>query len=175
MTEDKVDQLEVLQPSTAPVTYEIGGNTYVQKPLSFFGKIELFSVLGNALEKALTDVSLGDILDVPDVAGKNAQDLSDADAFIKAIAKIAQYAPDFLKEIYAIALSIPRDEREEFNQVVEDISDDDGFKILEVFVDQNWKALMDFFSGRLMPLISKIQGSGSTSSKPSKRSRANTK
>lgn len=170
MTE--VDNLEALQPKVQTVTYEVGEWTFSQKPLTFFGKMELFSVLGAALEKALTDVSLTEILDVPLSTNTTVGDFSDTDSFLKAIATLAQYAPDFLKDVYLITLNVPRDQRLAAGEALEnELTDDQGFQILEVFVDQNWKVMVDFFSERISPLLQKITAaSKSAPSKPSKRS-----
>lgn len=174
MTE--VDSLEVLQPTAQTKTYEVSGYILEQKPLTFFGKMEFFSVLGGALEKALSDVSLGEILDVPLEGGINASNFSDTDAFLKAIATLVQYAPEFLKETFLIALAVPRDQREAVSEAFDELTDDQGAEILETFIDQNWQAMLDFFNARISPLLDKVMGNTQklAPSKPSKRSRAST-
>lgn len=169
MTE--VDNLEVLQPTAQTKTYEVAGRTFTQRPLTFFGKMEFFSVLGGALEKALTDVSLSEILDVPLAGGLSADNFSDTDAFLKAIATLVQFAPDLLKDTFLVALAVPRDAREEASKWLDELTDDQGVEILETFIDQNWQAMLDFFNVRIKPLLSKVTTGTSVSppSKPSKR------
>lgn len=171
-----------LVPNGQVVAYRLGNDDlgyyeFRQRPLSFFGKIELFGVLGSAVEKAIKNggVSISEFLgDGPATLDR----VSEADSFIAAIARLAQEAPDFLSDLYVIALSVPKGEREFVKAVMElhaddgGLSDEDGMKILNTFIDQNWEALRDFFALQLMPLVTKLMNSQpdqeSESSKPSK-------
>lgn len=173
-----VDELEILQSSVKEYSEDINGEIFIQKPLSFFGKIELFSVLANAIEKALSEGAfvselLGDGLDLANT------NLGEADVLVKGIAKIMKYAPETLQEIFAISFRIKRNEKEWFFEVIEDIDDEQAMRILNQFIDQNWDAIMDFSKEQVMPLIQnvsgKLQPSESTPSKPSRASRARTK
>lgn len=152
---------------------------YVQKPLSFFGKIELFSILGSAVEKALSSggTSLGELLsDAP------SGEFGDADQFILTISKLAQYAPEFLQDVYVISLGVPSGEREYVKSVMVlqeeagGLTDDQGIQILETFVEQNWSVMVDFFTKRVLPLVNQFTNSApeSPSSKPSKVTRPRT-
>jgi hypothetical protein len=168
------DTVEVLEPSAPNYEEEIGGVTYTQKPLSFFGKIEFFSVLADGIERALSEgISLGELLDeIPD-ANTNPGDLREADVFIKALAKVLKVAPDLLTSIYAISLGVKRNARSEFFEALEDIEDEQAVRILNHFIDQNWDAVMDFFSKQVNPLIQNVSEklqSESTPLKPSKAS-----
>jgi hypothetical protein len=161
------DALEVLEPDVTEREVDLGeGYVYTQKPLSFFGKIELFSVTGKAVDKALSDgASIGDILgDVPDINNPLSTSTSEADVFISAVVKIAEHAPELLKDLYCVILAVPRGERERAKELFENLSDDEGIKILEVFVDQNWEVLTNFFKEKILPLSNKIgakvRGSG---------------
>lgn len=180
MSATEVDTLEILDSKVKNYEEEIGGLIYVQEPLSFFGKIELFSVLANAIEKALADGAIvSELLGELPSAGAISGDLSDSDVLIRAVAKITKYAPETLKEIYAISFKVGRSERELFFIDVESVSDEQGMRILNQFIDQNWDAIMDFFKEQVKPLIAnvsgKLQPSNSTSSKSSKPSRQRTK
>src|SRR3972149_4008657 len=96
-----VNELEILEPSVKTILISIGKDEsefiYQQKPLSFFGKMELFSLLGDAVNKALQEgeLSIAEIFEIPEEVGlsSSATDLKEADVFIKAIAKIVQYVP----------------------------------------------------------------------------------
>lgn len=174
------EEMEVLETSVPNYEEEIGGYVYIQKPLTFFGKVEFFSVLAEAIERALSEgITLGEILDdIPDSTTLSSGSFREADVFIKALAKILRVAPDLLTDIFAISLGVKRNARREFVEALEDISDEQAVRILDHFIDQNWDAVMDFFKERVTPLIAnvseKLQPSESTSSKPSKVSRQRT-
>lgn len=133
--------------------------TYEQKPLSFFGKIEFFSVMGKAVERVLSDGgSIADILDVKDTSPNvlNSQ-TNEADTFVKAVSKLIQFAPEILQDLYCVILAVPRNEREYVKiRLEEDLDDEQGFAILELFVDQNWEVMASFFKKRILPLYEKI-------------------
>lgn len=126
---------------------------YVQRPLSYFGKIEVFGLLGATVDKAMKDgVSVDSVIQIGDVfAGQS----SSIDSFIGGIARLAMYAPDLLMELYCIALAVPRGEREWVKSVWErpttegGLSDEDGLEVLQIFVEQNGEALRDFFTQKL--------------------------
>lgn len=179
--EPEVSVVDQLVPKGQNVTYQFGLENHLeftQRPLSYFGKIELISVLGNVLDKALAEggMSISDLLE--DVPVNDPGALSEADQFIKSIARIVSFAPDFLKELYVIALNVPRGDRDYVKSVMElpedegGLSDDQGIQILETFVDQNWEVLLDFFRNRIVPLVSRVMNrtvdQESLSSKPSK-------
>lgn len=173
------DDAEAIVPTSNFVYYSFGGDEiplkYVQKPLSFFGKIELFGLLGQTVDKALSGgLTVADVLDeIPENGADNSED------FIRTIAKLVTYAPDFLLDLYVIALGVPKGDRQYVKTVFElqedegGLSDDQGIQILETFVDQNWKLLVDFFTERIVPMFNKMttQVQKSASSKPSKTTR----
>lgn len=187
-TEEKVevvDEVEVLEPAAPSYNFTFGKDddrvTYVQRPLSFFGKMELFSVLGAAVDQAMAagDLSLNDIFNIPTA---DVSDLKEADLFIGAVAKVVQHVPELLKDIYCISLAVPRHEREYVKELMEapvdegGLSDDDGIRLLNNFVDQNWDAMLDFFSAKMLPLLGKILGGQELpSSKPSKATQRRTR
>lgn len=176
-----VDVIEEIVPKAQFAHYQFGIDNhlkYTQRPLSFFGKIEIFGILGSAIEKALSDggLSLGEILqDVPD----KKSEFAEADQFIKSLAKIAQFAPEFLKDLYVISLGVPAGERDYVKSIMElpedqgGLSDEQGIQILETFIAQNWDVLLDFFTKKILPLFNQLSKSdqASPSSKPSKATR----
>lgn len=180
----EVSPLEELVPSQQAVEVKFGIDdhlVYTQRPLSFFGKMELFAVLGGAIDKALSKggVNIEELLD--DIPSGDIDDFKEAELFLKNIAKIVQFVPDALKDLYMVALAVPREEREYVISVMErpeiegGLSDEQGIAILEVFVDQNWDVLLDFFKKKIIPLISKLMESqGSQQSKPLKATRRRT-
>lgn len=175
MTTTEVDVIEVLEPAAENFEVSIAGVTYVQTPLTFFRKIELFSVLADAVDKALSEGALiSELLDeIPD----STTNLKEADVFVKAIVKVVKYAPDLLSDIFAISLNVPQNSRRSFKEDLETIDDDTAMGILNHFIDQNWDAMMDFFSKQVSPLIAKVSEkvqSPSTSSTPLKGSRRRT-
>lgn len=128
--------------------------TYTQRPLSYFGKIEVFGVLGGTIDRAMKEgMSVDSILEIGDAFSGNANNL---DGFIGSMARLAMYAPELIMDIYCVALAIPRGERDWVKSVwerpVEDggLSDDDGLEVLEVFIAQNAEALRSFFGQKMV-------------------------
>lgn len=159
--EKKKDETEILEPNYA-VRYQVIGkgehlHTYAQRPLSFFGKMELFSLLGATLNEA---VSKGDF-SITEFMQEN-QEIRDSEVFIRIVARLIEFAPDFLKDLYSIALAIPKGEREYVKALMElpedegGLSDNDGVEILDVFVEQNWDAMTDFFVQKILPFSQKV-------------------
>lgn len=155
---------EILETLAATeVYYEIGAGddriVLVQKPLSFFGKIEFFSVVGKAVQKILIDGgSLSELLDTPDFdpTVPLASSVSDADVFVKALSRIVEAAPELLKDLYLVILAVPKGQRDYYALRLEELTDEQGMQILDVFVDQNWEVLTSFFTEKMLPLYNKI-------------------
>ena len=182
MSEVETDVMEVLEPSVPDYEEEIGGHTFIQRPLSFFGKIELFSVMAEAMEKALAEgFSLGELLDeLPSSASSlNAKEISETDVLVKSLANVIKVAPELLEDIFAISFRIKRSQREEFKELIEEVSDEQALRILNNFINQNWDAIRDFFSKqgalKVVENVSKRLQSESTLSTPSKPSQPRTK
>ena len=174
---ETIDVVETLEPSSPNYEIVIGDRTFTQKSLSFFGKIELFSVLADTIEKALSEgATLGELLEeLPtDTQNVKASDLAETDVLVRVIAKLVKFAPEILEDVFCISLNVKRGEREEVKELLrEELSDDEAMTILNQFINQNWDAIMDFFSKQVSPLIQNVSEkmqSRSTSSKPSKAS-----
>lgn len=160
-TTEAPDVLEVL--ADQEVYYELGEGenrlVLVQKPLTFFGKIEFFSVVGKAVQKILIDGgSLSEILDTPDYDPTKPiqSQVTDADVFVKALSKIIESAPELLSDLYLVILNVPKNQREYYALRLEELSDDQGMQILDVFIDQNWEVMVSFFTEKMLPLFKKI-------------------
>jgi hypothetical protein len=159
--EESDEILDTLAP--AEIYYEIGEGdekiVFVQKPLTFFGKIEFFSVVGKAVQKILIDGgSLSELLDTPefDPTVPLASSVTDADVFVKALSKIVEAAPELLKDLYLVILAVPKGQRDYYALRLEELTDEQGMQILDVFVDQNWEVLTSFFTEKMLPLYNKI-------------------
>jgi hypothetical protein len=165
-TEQKAedDVLDTLVPKADPKVWEVGpqghAREYVQKPLSFIGKMQWFALVGDVLDKAMSGpngISLNSLFDTPQ--GRDGQltvdDFRDADLFVHAVGKLLAVAPDFLVKSYAIWLNVPDYEREivaAMMKLPEDeggLNDDDGMEMIEVFIDQNFEALRRFFGEKI--------------------------
>jgi ribonuclease BN (tRNA processing enzyme) len=150
-------------------------NEYIQKPLSFVGKIQFLSYVGEVLDKAMSGqnaLQLNSLFDVP-VRGEvlSAADFADAQTFVQAIGKLLIYAPDFLSKSYCIWLRVPEYERDwAIAAMEESLDDEEGLDIIETFIDQNWETLQGFFSEKLPSLSKRLQAryqsSQSEQSKP---------
>ena len=182
MTETSVeDPIDVLEPKAQnyAVVLKDGNDevTLIQKPLTFFGKMEFFSVLGGAVDRAMNEgLSLTDLFDVPEDR-TTVDSFKEADLFVKAVLKLVKDAPELLLDLYTVILSVPRGQREYVQSLLENIDDEQGIAILERFIDQNWEVMADFFTKKIAPLTSKISDKfqGSVSSKPSKATRQTTR
>jgi len=181
-TKDKVvegpsaeEQLETIAPSVAERTVYLGVEpevlTFVQKPLSFFGKLEFFSVMGKALDKAMSGdegLSLSQLFEVPERSADGSlrpNDFKEADVFVKGLTKIAEQAPEVLLDLYCVILAVPRGSRDYVKDLMQEsseeggLSDDDGFGILETFLAQNWEVMNGFFRDRIPALMETVRSS----------------
>jgi len=162
--EPKVEETDVLEIlAEKEVYYEIGEGddkiVLVQKPLTFFGKIEFFSVVGKAVQKILIDGgSLSEILNTPeyDPNVPIQSQVTDADVFVNALSKIVESAPELLSDLYLVILNVPKGQRDYYALRLQELSDDQGMQILDVFIDQNWEVMVSFFNEKMLPLFNKI-------------------
>jgi len=136
--------------------------TYRQRPLSYMGKLELVGLLGRMMVKARQEgVSFDDVFDVIENTGETS---SDVDRVLGVAGHLLTYAPELIRELYALALGVPRDERQLFFDLLDlhpdegGLSDDEGFAVLETFVAQNMDVLKTFFVERIQPMIERVRG-----------------
>ncbi len=187
--ENKLDQqLDQIEPKSAARIQILGlekeEREYVQRPLSYFGKLEMFGVLGTAIDRALTEgLRFTDVIGT--IPGMSSGGGVTVEGFMQAVGKLASYAPDLLLDLYTIWLGVPREERWEARRLMTlpesegGLSDDDGIEIIETFLDQNAEVLKDFFNQRLKPLIERAKSrfglEEQQSLKPSSPTRGRTK
>ncbi len=136
---------------------------YVQYELSVVGRIQWFALVGEFLDKAMSGdnaIHLGSVLSPPTSGGRDIsqlkiQDFKDADVFVQAIGKLLIDAPDFLTKSICIWLSVPDYEWDVVAELMKQsptlggLSDDTFEGIVNLFIDQNFKLMKDFFRERV--------------------------
>jgi hypothetical protein len=169
--EEQEDVLDVLVPKAEPRTWSFGPEnmqrTYIQKPMSFIGRIQWFALVGEVLDKAMSGpngMSVNNLFSAPQPGRQlTMEDFRDADTFIQAVGKLMAVAPDFLVKSYCIWLNVPDYDREivaGLMKLPEDeggLTQEQGIEIIEVFIDQNYEALRRFFREDLPSLQRRIQ------------------
>jgi hypothetical protein len=135
--------------------------------MSFVGKMQWFALVGGVMDKALggaNGVSVNELLSTPGERGQfTASDLRDADTFVRALGKLMTFAPDFLLDSYCIWLGVPEHQRTLVKQIMGmpeeegGLTDDQGLEIIEVFIDQNFDALADFFGDKIGALRKRVE------------------
>jgi hypothetical protein len=155
---------------------------FTQKGLSWFGKIELYGLLAQAVKVVMegeNPLGIGQTLDfvqnprqmVSDlmgglpgadtIPGEEEQDEADleleAGKVIVAFSQVVTLAPELLAQAYCIALAIPKTHR---NWAIEwafpNMDDETGKDILHTFIDQNWGVMEDFFAHELQKIMKRI-------------------
>lgn len=164
--------LEVLAPKTGAKKWAIGSETmtreYVQRELSVVGKVQWFSLVGEALDDMLSGdnrLSLNSLLTPPEIKPGQPvmQQFADADTFVHAVGKLLSLSPEFMTKSICIWLNVPDYEWDLVEQLMkmspEDggLSDDDFEEIVAVFLDQNYVAIERFFTERFPRLRNRLQ------------------
>jgi hypothetical protein len=190
-TEDPEGEIEELEDRSMPierVLWAINNSgervekTYTQQGLMWFGKLELYGLLGQAVRVVLEGdnaIGVGNLLDfgrdprrmIGDLMGNmpgadDAPDLMDTDGpdvdveagkILAAFAEVVAQAPQLLSHAYCIALAIPKTHR---NWAIEwafpNMDDEMGKDILHTFIDQNWGVMEDFFAKELPKIVKRI-------------------
>jgi hypothetical protein len=165
-TDEDRDDLEALRPRMDVETWTIGKDdyerTYTQKPLSFFGKMEFFRLVGGVVDAALeagtsVDAMLGGVTSGPRGSKLSADDFRQADQFVLVAAKLTEHAPDFLLDSFCIWLRVPEEDRYWVKQVMkEELNDEIALGIIETFVDQNVEEIEDFFTKQLPGVAKRV-------------------
>lgn len=153
--EEMKEEIETIEPRTAPRVWHFADGdiaaTYEQLPLSFFRKVEFFSLVGDTIDSLSDD---GKPLNVNELFGTDAN----LDNLIAVVSRVASRAPEALQEMYCIFLNVPRRERVWAKAYMEaKLTDEEGMEILEVFIDQNADDLRSFFDQKGRHLLTKIQ------------------
>jgi hypothetical protein len=164
--EPEEDVLEVIMPSAEPRTQQILTDKgevaaeYVQKPLSYFRKMQFFKLLARGLKAAIDEggaEALGDVFGGASPQDRMMQlgqaDFDDAGSFMRFVMNVVEQSEDLLEEAYVIWLAVPPGQRSWAKAAmrgdiegVEPLSDEDGWAIVKTFVVQNWGAMRAFFT-----------------------------
>lgn len=164
VVEEQVDLLDKVEPDASHKQWTIGvgehAHTYTQKPLSYFAKMEFYALLADAIDKAVEDdqsLSLTGMMKSGELSFDN------PDAFLRVMVKLVRFVPDLFEEAYCIFLAVPRGDRYMVKEMMRapvdegGIADDDGLMIVQTFIDQNLKAIEEFFTGRLPKLARRVK------------------
>lgn len=165
------DVVDILRPKAENKLWAFGPNgefEFIQRPLSFIGKMQWFSLVGSVLDKSMggeNALSMNSLLSAPQgrEGSLTMNDFRDADTFVHAISKLLVEAPDFLIKSYAIWLGVPSHQRPLVEEVLSQppelggLTDEQGVEMIEVFIDQNYEALDRFFRDRIGQLGKRIQ------------------
>jgi hypothetical protein len=169
--EEPEDVVDVLRPKAAPKQWTFGPEdmplVFIQRPLSFIQKMQWFSLVGGVLDKAMSGdnpVSVNELLTNPAAGrrGMTLEDFRDADTFVRAIGKLVVHAPKFVTDSYCIWLGVPEHQTKIVSEVMAypaeegGLTDDQGLEIIEVFIDQNYDALADFFGDKIGALQRRV-------------------
>lgn len=188
---DPEGELEELEDRSLPIQRELWAintrgerkeMTYTQQGMMWFGKLELYGILGQAVKVVLEgDNPLGidsimgmaknprqminDMIgslpgaeDAPDRVDRDSEEMEvEAGKILSAFAQIASMAPELIAQAYCIALAVPKSHR---NWAIEwafpNMDDEMGKDILHTFIDQNWGVMEDFFAHELPKIIKRI-------------------
>lgn len=162
--EEQVDLLDKIEPDVSHKTWTIGSgehvHTYTQKPLSYFAKMEFYALLADAIDKAVEGdqtISITGMMEGGNLSFDN------PDSFLRVMVKLVRFVPDLFEEAYCIFLSVPRGDRYMVKEMMRlpvdegGLSDEDGVMIVQTFIDQNLKAIEEFFVGRLPKLARRVK------------------
>lgn len=177
-----VDAQEELEPKVLPVERTLSDSkgrsiSYTQQPLRYFGKIQLYGLLGRAIQVLMegeNGLGFDDVMDLadprslvdkmmgalpgadtaPDADEKSeSMGIEEAAKMMGAFAKVVSAAPNLLLEAYCIILTPQQGHWKWLTEWgLPNMDDEMGTDILHTFVDQNWGVMEDFFA-REMPKI----------------------
>lgn len=149
---------------------ELGGNentysVYYQRKLGYMPRIKFFAMVTKTIGSAIKAggvVNLGDAFDMEEggslrerASKLTNQDFADAGSFMALAMELMSHSEDFLVNCYIMWLDVPKDERNWAKQVLSQswdpdngrygLKDEDGIKMIEVFIDQNYEDIRRFF------------------------------
>jgi hypothetical protein len=164
-------------------TPEYGGkekhySIYVQDKLPWMARQKFFALLSRTFSQAIK-ASGGSVGGMGDIFGSDEggsliergrrltqRDFMDASSFMTLAFELVGYSPDFLVECYVLWLNVPRVERswarERFNEPWDPekelwgLKDEDHERLIEIFIDQNYEDIRDFFAVRLPKLAQRV-------------------
>lgn len=138
--------------------------TFTQHEMGFMTKLRFFRLVSGTLRLA----SIGEDGGVAGFIGEAMEalegDFSNENAaeFIEIILRLVELSPNFIEEAYTLILKVPQEDEPWVIKALDDLSDEEGLNILEVFVQQNGAALRDFFSKHLSRVGKTISASMGT-------------
>lgn len=165
---DLDEQIQVFEPIGRVVERTLkhpngSEKTFIQQEMSFMVKTRFIRLLSGTIRLAAESggVSVAEVIqstvgDFQDLVnyGADFDSVDDivADQFISTILRLVELSPDFLEELFLIALNVPKTEADITwaLEAFENLSDDEGFDILNTIVVQNSKAIKDFFTERIV-------------------------
>lgn len=187
---DPDGELEALEDRSMPVARvlwaidkkgEVHEETFTQQGLSWFGKLELYGLLGQAVKVVLegdSPLGIGSMFDmvqkprqmiddlmgnlpgadtVPDMTASDEDVDIEAGRILAAFAQVVQIAPELLTQAYCIALAIPKSHRPwAVTWAFPNMDDEMGKDILHAFIDQNWGVMEDFFTKELPKIVKRV-------------------
>lgn len=150
---------------------------YVQRPLEYMSRLRFFSLVTKTVAEA---IKAGGVISIGgnDLFGGSgnvrqriqqiqASDFSDVSSFMGLAMQLIAYTPDFLLECYCLWLGVPAGEKAWAKMVMDQPKDWDNNKwglsqkehleIVEVFIDQNYEDIRDFFAVELPRLGRRVQ------------------
>lgn len=142
--------------------------TFVQHEMGFLTKLKFFRLLSGTLRLA-ADSETGGVAQVlqdtfGDISGLVAQGLSEEQAqaiasnqFLSTVMKLVELVPDFIEETYVFALGAKPEDHDWVIEAIENVDDEEGVAILEVFIAQNGKAIRRFFDKHLRRIAGRAQ------------------
>lgn len=153
-------------------------SVYVQKPLSYFARLRFFGLITRTIATALKqsgglDTSgidafdYGDRISVDSLRRLREADFASAGNFFQLAMQLMSYQEDFLLDCYVIWLDVPASERRWAKAVLAQrwdpeagqwgLTDAQGTEIVEIFIDQNYEDIRDFFAVELPKLWKRVQ------------------
>lgn len=150
---------------------------YYQRPLGYMARMRFFSLVSSTIAdsiKAGGSISFGgsDIFGGQGsikqrAAQLSTQDFADAASFMALAMQLVTYAPDFLLDCYVLWLDVPPAERAWAKIVMEQpndpkrnkwgLTDEQGLEMIEIFIDQNYEDIHDFFVVKLPQLAQRVR------------------
>lgn len=163
--------IEALRPAVEHITLPNLGDQVV-RPLGFYSKTQLFTLLAGAVQdlfdsgedfnKILADleVDAGTIKHLQDPDPK--KNSGQAESIVRLIVKFALQTPHLLDDLFLIAFQVKPEQRDAYINDLHDpgFTDAIAFKTLNVFIDLNASAIVDFFGEwkMLLTKASKLRG-----------------
>lgn len=151
---------------------------YYQRPLGYMARMRFFALVSNTIADAIKSggsINFGG----SDIFGQSGgsirqraaqlstEDFADAASFMALAMQLISYAPEFLMDCYIIWLDVPPAERQWAKLVMEQsrdpernkwgLTEDDGLEMIEIFIDQNYDDIRDFFGVKLPRLVQRVR------------------